>query len=323
MKAIVITSFGAPEVLKMQKRVRPVAQNQEVLIEVKAFGLNRPDIIQRKGYYPAPDGAPADIPGLEVAGIVVACGDQVTRWRPGQRVCALLAGGGYAQYAVAHEDHCLPLSEEMSYEEAAAIPETLFTVWNNVFQRGQLTENQRLLVHGGSGGIGTMAIKLARWVGATVYATAGSDERCRRCENLGATRCFNYKVSDFSEEIPSESLNVVLDSIGGDYFAKNLKLLKDDGYLVQINSTQGKRVELDLLQLMQRRFTITGSTLRARDILFKSELRHAIETHVWSAFQNREIRPEIHAIMSAAETAQAHQDLENSLVFGKIVMTWP
>ncbi len=323
MKSIVISTFGGPEVLKQRDTSVPVVLGEgQILVKVMAFGVNRPDIIQRKGHYPAPEGVPADIPGLEIAGVVEKCGPNASRWQIGERVCGLLAGGGYSEYALVHEDHCLPLGEHLSFEEGAAIPETLFTVWHNVFQRGQLERGQRLLVHGGSGGIGTMAIQLARWAGATVFATAGSDDRCRRCEELGADRCFNYKKEDFAEQIEGRSLDVILDSIGGEYFEKNLSLLRDDGKLVQINSTGGRKVELDLLKLMQRRFHLTGSTLRPRDATFKSELRQEIESRVWQAFLNQDIRPVIHGIYSAKDIVQAHRDLENGEVFGKIVLTW-
>ena len=322
MKAVVIVEPGGPEVLTLQESPMPVVGAQQVLVQVRFSGINRPDLFQRKGNYPAPKGAPQDIPGLEMAGEVVACGERVTRWKPGDRVCALLAGGGYAEFVAVHAGHCLPLPEEVSDVDGAALPETLFTVWHNVFQRGELKRGQRLLVHGGSGGIGSMAIQLGHLKGAVVFTTAGSDERAKRCEELGAAETLNYKRVDFASEWADQKMDVILDSIGGEYFEKNLSLLKDDGYLVQINATLGRKVELDLLRLMQHRFHLTGSTLRARDDAFKSALRQEIEQRAWPLVSAGQLKPVIHEVLPADRAADAHRMLESGEVFGKLLIQW-
>ena len=322
MKAVVIVEPGGPEVLTLQERPMPVVGAEQVLVQVRFSGINRPDLFQRKGNYPAPKGAPQDIPGLEMAGEVVACGERVTRWKPGDRVCALLAGGGYAEFVAVHAGHCLPLPEEVSDVDGAALPETLFTVWHNVFQRGELKRGQRLLVHGGSGGIGSMAIQLGHLMGAVVFTTAGSDERAKRCEELGAAETLNYKRVDFASEWADQKMDVILDSIGGEYFEKNLSLLKDDGYLVQINATLGRKVELDLLRLMQHRFHLTGSTLRARDDAFKSALRQEIEQRAWPLVSAGQLKPVIHEVLPADRAADAHRMLESGEVFGKLLIQW-
>lgn len=337
MRAVVITKPGPPEVLELVNVADPASPKaNEVLIKVAYSGINRPDILQRKGYYPAPEGVPATIPGLEVSGTIVACGSFVKRFKVGDKVCALIAGGGYAEYVLADEGSCLPLTfaepldEELALQYGAAIPETVFTVWHNVFQLGNLQSNERLLVHGGSGGIGTTAIQLARLHGAEVYATARDKQRCAKCEALGANQALPYTEQDFSEvwsnatDPQGESLkmDVILDSIGGDYFRKNLDLLAVGGRLVQINSTKGRRVELDLLELMQKRFHLTGSTLRARDLSFKRSLRDAIEEQVWPWVSRREFVPVIDQILPADQVVQAHQLLESGSVFGKLLLAW-
>lgn len=321
MKAVIITQPGAPEVLKVQEIPVPQPGPEEVLIRVQYAGVNRPDLFQRRGNYPAPPGTVQDIPGLEVSGVVEACGSQVHRWAPGGLVCALVSGGGYAEYVVAHQGHCLPLS---GVDEAAgaALPETLFTVWHNVFQRGGLEKGQRLLVHGGSGGIGTTAIQLAALQGAEVYTTAGSDARCRQCEALGAKEAINYRTVDFQAHWADTKMDVILDSIGGDYFQRNLGVLREDGCLVQINAVAGRRVELDLAKLMHKRYKLTGSTLRARSDSFKGDLRKAVEDFAWPWVLNGEFKPVIHGILPASEADQAHRMLESGEVFGKLVLAW-
>lgn len=320
MKAIVITKPGEPEVLAVQDRPVPMPAQGQVLLKVHAAGINRPDIFQRKGHYPAPAGTVADIPGLEVAGRVEAVGEGVSRWQVGDRVCALLPGGGYAGYVAADALHCLPIPEGISFAEAACIPETVFTVWHNVFQRGQLKKGEGLLVHGGSGGIGTTAIQLASLLGARVYTTAGTDEKCEACLGIGASRCINYRTADFAEELAGERIDVILDSIGGDYFEKNVGLLAADGRLVYINATQGRNVGLNLLKLMQKRIVLTGSTLRARDAAFKAGLCDAIELEVLPLWASGRFKPVLFRTFDYTQAADAHRLLESGEVFGKIVL---
>jgi putative PIG3 family NAD(P)H quinone oxidoreductase len=321
MQAIVITQPGGPEVLKERAWPRPDPAPHEVLIRVKAAGVNRPDVMQRKGGYPAPAGVPANIPGLEVAGIVEACGSEVQRWQPGDAVCALVGGGGYAEYVVADARHCLPVPFNWTMEEAASLPETVFTVWHNVFQRGQLRAGESLLVHGGSSGIGITAIQLARAFGARVYATAGSAHKCGACTELGALRCINYKTEDFAAILEGEGVDVILDMVGGDYTPRNLRILKPDGRLVFINAMQGSRGEFNALLLMQKRLTITGSTLRSRDADFKARLAADIEKHVWPVLERGDFRPMIYKNYGLAEAAEAHRLMESSRHIGKIVLS--
>ncbi|GGK63559.1 NAD(P)H-quinone oxidoreductase [Rufibacter glacialis] len=320
MKAVVITAPGAPEVLQVQERPTPSPAPHQVLVRVHAAGINRPDVAQRKGQYPPPAGAPVDIPGLEIAGTVEACGSQVDRWQPGDAVCALLPGGGYAEYAVVDARHCLPLPNGCSFAEAASLPETLFTVWHNVFQRGQLQPQENFLVHGGSSGIGITAIQLAKAWDAQVFATAGSPEKCQACEDLGADRCLNYKTQDFEEELTAEGVDVVLDMVGGTYIAKNLNLLKPDGRLVFINAMQGANGAFDERQVMQKRLSITGSTLRPRDADFKAALTAAVEQHVWPLLEAGKFKPVIYQTFSLEQAAQAHALMESSTHIGKMVL---
>lgn len=329
MKAIVINEFGGPEGLQVQEMPVPEVSGKHVLIRVRFAGINRPDILQRKGHYPAPKGVVADIPGLEVSGEVVACGPEVTQWKSGDRVCALLAGGGYAEYALAHEGQCLSLDPVVSgptyaipFEVGGALPETLFTVWYNVFQVGKLRKGQELLLHGGSGGIGTTAIQLATLRGAKVYTTAGSDERARACETIGAAAGINYKTVDFVEHWKYKKFDVIVDSIAGPYFQKNLQLLAPDGYLVHINCTGGRKVELDILSLMQNRHHITGSTMRARTDAFKQTVRDAIASEVWPEVARAKFAPVLQEVLPAQEAAEAHRMLESQGVFGKILLAW-
>jgi len=321
MKAVVINKLGAQSTLAIEERPIPVILPDEVLIEVKAAGINRPDIYQRKGNYPAPEGAPEDIPGLEIAGVIKAVGSKVRQWEVGQNVCALVSGGGYAQYAKVHALHCLPIPPHISWVEAASLPETVFTVWYNVFMRGHLKQGQKLLIHGGSSGIGVTAIQLARSFGAIVYATAGSDEKCKACLDLGASICINYKHYDFEKVFAKEGVDVILDMVGGIYFEKNLQILNEDGYLVAINAMQGSLVQLNIKKVMQKRLTITGSTLRSRNIQFKAALTEEVEKNVWPKLLNGEFNPVIYATFPLEEAMSAHELMESSTHIGKIVLT--
>jgi putative PIG3 family NAD(P)H quinone oxidoreductase len=320
MKAIIISKPGSPEVLEMQERPVPVPGSNEVLIKIKAAGINRPDIAQRKGNYPPPPGAPADIPGLEVAGIIEECGIGISRWKKGDKVCALLAGGGYAQLVNVNEGQCLPLPQGLTFEEAASLPETVFTVWHNVFQRGALKANENLLVHGGSSGIGITAIQLAKAFGAFVFATAGSEEKCKACIALGADECINYKEEDFETALQQKGIDVVLDMIGGDYVPKNIRLLRADGRMVFINAMNGSRMELNIRDIMQKRLTITGSTLRNREISFKAALAKEVEKHVWPAIESGKFKAVIYRTFPLQEANKAHELMESSSHIGKIVL---
>jgi NADPH:quinone reductase len=320
MKAVVITRSGPPEVLALVDRPAPDVGPEQVRIQVRAAGLNRADVIQRLGKYPAPPGVPADVPGLEIAGTVEAVGPGVTRWKTGDPVCALLAGGGYAEQVVVEAAHCLPVPAGLSFVEAAALPEAAFTVWSNVFQRGALQAGERFLVHGGSSGIGMTAIQLARARGARVFATAGSDDKCRACEAAGAERGINYRTEDFAAVLEGEGVDVILDMVGGDYTPKNLRLLRPDGRLVFINAAQGAKAEFHALQVMQRRLTITGSTLRARESAFKAALAEAVEQHVWPLITDGRYRASVYRTFPLAEAAAAHQLMETSTHIGKIVL---
>lgn len=320
MKAVIITSYGAPEVLQIQEREKPKPGVDEVLIKVKAAGVNRPDIIQRKGNYAPPPGVPTDIPGLEVAGVVETCGANVTNFKTGDHVCALIGGGGYAEYALANAAHCLPVPANLNFIEAASLPETVLTVWHNVFQRGQLKAGEKFLVHGGSSGIGITAIQLANAFGAIVFATAGSKEKCDACEKLGAEKCINYKEENFETALKDEKIDVILDMIGGDYIEKNIRLLNTDGRLVFINAMKGGKANFDAMDIMRRRLTITGSTLRNRDAIFKALLVAAVRKHVWPLIENGKFKPVIYKTFALENAAQAHSLMESSEHIGKIVL---
>ena len=326
MKAIVITQPGGPEVLQLTDRPKPVIANDEVLIKVMAAGINRPDVFQRKGNYPPPAGAPADIPGLDVAGTVIEVGKAVTRWKPGDRVCALVASGGYAEYCKAPEGQCLPVPASLSFPEAASLPETFFTVWSNVFDRGSLQPGESLLVHGGSSGIGVAAIQMAKALGSTVYTTAGSDDKCSFCEQLGANKAINYKNADFKEEIKAltngAGVNVILDMIGGDYMPGNIDSLAVEGRLVMINAMNGREVQLDLGKVMAKRLIITGSMLRSRDTAFKAAIAQNLEQKIWPLLSSGKIRPIVYKTFDAGEAAEAHKLMESSTHTGKIVLTF-
>lgn len=320
MKAIVISQSGSPEVLNMEERPVPVPGKKEVLIKIMAAGVNRPDIAQRKGNYPPPPGAPPDIPGLEIAGVIEATGDGITRWEKGGKVCALLAGGGYAQFVSVNEGQCLPIPKGLTFEDAASLPETVFTVWHNVFQRGSLKAGEHFLVHGGSSGIGITAIQLAKAFGASVFATAGSEEKCNACMALGADECINYKKEDFETALQNKGIDLVLDMIGGDYVPKNIRLLRDDGRMVFINAMKGNKMELNISDIMKKRLTITGSTLRSREVSFKAALAKEIETHVWPLIESGKFKPVIYRTFPLQDAAKAHELMESSSHIGKIVL---
>jgi NADPH2:quinone reductase len=312
--------------LKLTERAIPKLGIHQVLIKVTAAGVNRPDVMQRKGLYPAPQGA-SDIPGLEISGIIVALGSSVSPFKMGDVVCALVSGGGYAEYCLASMSHCLPIPTGLTLTEAAALPETFFTVWSNVFDRAQLQEGETLLVHGGSSGIGTTAIQLAQAFGAKVIITAGSKEKCEYCLELGADAAINYKEQDFVLEINrltnNKGVNVILDMIGGDYFSRNLKCMADDARLLQIAIQNGAKTEINLLPIMLKRLTITGSTLRARDDVFKANIAEKLQQKVWPLLANGTIKPIIHARFALNEASKAHELMESSLHIGKILLELP
>ena len=327
MIAIEIAEFGPPEVLRPVQRPDPEPGVNEVTVKVHAAGVNRPDLMQRQGKYPPPPGA-SDIPGLELSGTVIAVGPtlegEASRWAPGDLVCALVAGGAYAERAVVPAPQCLPIPAGMDPISAAALPETYFTVWTNVFQRGHLRTGETLLVHGGSSGIGTTAIQLARAFGAHVIATAGSDEKCAACEKLGA-RAINYKVTDFVSAVADltggAGVNIILDIVGGDYLERNLKALAIDGRVIQIGLQGGSKTSIDLRTLMQRRLTITGSTLRVRAVADKAAIARELEQQVWPLLSSGLVAPVIHRTFPLERAADAHRLLESGDVIGKIVLT--
>src|SRR3954469_5274132 len=324
MIVIEIREPGEPDVLVPAERPVPAPASGEVLIRVAAAGVNRPDVFQRRGRYAPPPGA-SDIPGLEVSGVIEALGSGVNGWRIGDAVCALVTGGGYAEYCVAPAPQCLPLPRGMDIETAAALPETFFTVWTNVFQRGRLQPNESLLVHGGSSGIGTTAIQLAKAKGARVFATAGTAEKCAACERLGAERAINYRDEDFVAVVRGLSggggVDVVLDIVGGDYFARNIDALAVEGRLVEIATLQGVKAELNIQTIMQRRLTITGSTLRARPIADKGAIAEAVHRHVWPLLESGAVKPIVHATFPLRAAADAHRLMESSAHIGKLVLT--
>ena len=324
MKAIEIAQPGGPEVLRLVERPRPEPRDGQVLIRVAAAGVNRPDVMQRQGRYPAPPGAP-DIPGLEVAGTIEKIGPAVTAWGGGEEVCALVAGGGYAEWCVAPAEQCLPVPRGLSLVEAAAVSETFFTVWHNVFERGRLAPGETLLVHGGSSGIGTTAIQLARAFGARVLATAGTMEKCAACERLGAERAINYREEDFTAAVQTitegRGVDVILDMVGGDYAPRNVACLAVEGRLVQIAVQKGARTELDLLAVMQKRLTITGSTRRPRPVAEKAAIARALRERVWPAIERGLVKPVIHAPFPLERAADAHRSMESGAHIGKIVLT--
>jgi NADPH:quinone reductase len=323
MKAVMITAPGKPDVLKISERVKPTPAKGQVLIKVLAAGVNRPDVSQRKGHYPPPLGA-SDIPGLELAGIIEKIGDNISMFKPGDRVCALVTGGGYAEYCIAPEGQCLPIPGELTFTEAASLPETYFTVWSNVFDRGHFKSGERFLVHGGTSGIGVTAIQLVKAFGGIIFATAGSDEKCDFCRTLGADKVINYKTQDFKDVIIQETDNrgvdLILDMIGGPYTQTNLECLTEEGRLVLINVMKGDDVSLKLSMIMRKRLTITGSTLRARDVAFKTEVAASLRKYVWPLFEQRKLRPIVYKVFPLNEAAAAHELMESSTHMGKIVL---
>jgi len=324
MTAVEIAHPGGPEVLRPVSRPTPAPGPREVLIAVAAAGVNRPDILQRQGQYAPPPGA-SDIPGLEVAGRVVGRGKDVGEWSEGDTVCALVAGGGYAEYCAAPAVQCLPLPSGIDLVQAAALPEAVFTVWTNVFERGRLSAGETLLVHGGASGIGTTAIQMARARGVRVLATAGTPDKCAACERLGAERAIDYRREDFAavvrESTAGRGVDVILDMVGGDYLPRNLASLAADGRLVQIAFLKGSRAEIDLAPVLHRRLTLTGSTLRARSIEEKGRLARAAYENVWPLIEKGEVRPVLHATFALAAAAEAHRALEAGAHIGKIVLT--
>ena len=326
MTAIEITRAGGPDVLVPVERPVPEPGTGEALIRVRAAGVNRPDILQRLGRYPPPPGA-SDIPGLEVAGTIARLGPSGpdrARFTPGDAVCALLAGGGYAEWAVAPLGQCLPVPAGLDFVQAAALPETFFTVWTNLFGRGRLRPGDTVLVHGGTSGIGTTAIQLARASGATVFATAGTDAKCAACERLGAAAGINYRTADFVEAIhrltSGRGVDVVLDIVGGDYFERNVRALAIDGRLVQIGLLGGSTASIDLGPFMRRRLTLTGSTLRIRSVEDKAAIAAELEQHVWPLLEAGAVAPVVHARLPLARAADAHRLLESGDVIGKVVL---
>jgi len=323
MRCIELKAPGGPENLVLGERPVPQPKAGDVLIKVAAAGVNRPDIVQRRGLYPAPPDA-SDILGLEVAGTVVAHGSDVSTPAIGEKVCALLSGGGYAAYATVSAGQCLPFPKNFSAVQAAALPETFFTVWHNVFERGALKSGEVFLVHGGTSGIGTVAIQLAKAFGAYVIATAGSDEKCDACTKLGADLAINYRTADFAEEVkakaPGKGADVILDMVGGSYIARNIRSLKADGRLVNIAFLEGSKAEVDFMMVMLKRLTLTGSTLRIRDNAFKAALAAQLRAQVWPLLDAGTVKPVIDMTLPLAQAAEAHRRMESSGHIGKIVL---
>lgn len=328
MQAVEITQYGPPDVLRLGERPVPEASTGEVLIRVAASGINRPDVLQRTGNYPVPPGA-SDIPGLEVAGEIVSGDAQAmlaAGLKVGDRVCALVSGGGYAQMCVAPVVQCLPVPGALTDIEAATLPETFFTVWSNVFDRARLQPGESLLVQGGSSGIGVTAIQMARALGAKVFVTAGSDEKCAACVALGADYAINYKTHDFVQEIQrltgDKGVNVILDMVAGAYVAREIECLAEDGRLVIIAVQGGIKSEVNAGMVLRRRLTVTGSTLRPRSVAFKAAIAQALKNHVWPLLADGSIKPVVHSVFDAANAAQAHALMETNQHVGKIVLSW-
>jgi len=324
MRAVVITRPGDPDVLHIANRPEPMPLDEELLIEVKAAGINRPDVAQRKGHYPAPPWTSQDIPGLEVAGTVVSLGEHSDRWKVGDKVCALVSGGGYAEYCAVPEGQCLPIPGNLTFIEAASLPETYFTVWSNLYDRAKLTKGESLLVHGGSSGIGVAAIQLAKAWGSTVYITAGTDEKCVYCEKLGADKGINYSKNRFPDVIKQltrgKGVNVILDMVGGSYTNDNLDILAEEGRLVMINSMAGDHADVKISTIMRKRLTVTGSTLRSRDTAFKSFVARNVEQYVWPLFKSGKIKAIVYKTFPLEQAADAHELMESSHHIGKIVL---
>ncbi len=328
MQAVEISAFGAPEVLRLTERPTPVAGAGEVLIRVRASGVNRPDVLQRSGAYPPPPGA-SDLPGLEVAGVIEsgdAAAMSAAGLKMGDRVCALVAGGGYAEYCVAPVGQCLPVPAGFDDVQAASLPETFFTVWSNVFDRARLQPGESLLIQGGTSGIGVTAIQMAKALGARVIATAGSDEKCAACLTLGADHAINYKTQDFAavarELTDGQGVNVVLDMVAGSYVAREVECLAEDGRLVIIAVQGGVKAEFNAGLVLRRRLHITGSTLRPRPVAFKTAIAQALRERVWPLLEQGRVKPVIHSTFDAARAAEAHVLMESNQHIGKIVLTW-
>jgi NADPH:quinone reductase len=324
MKCIEISKPGGPEVLVPAERPTPAPKAKEILIKVAAAGVNRPDVLQRMGKYPIPPDA-SDLPGLEIAGEVVACGAGATLWKPGDMVCALVHGGGYAEYCATPEVQALPIPKGLSPIEAASLPETFFTVWSNVYDRARLAPGESLLVQGGSSGIGVTAIQMAAALGNRVFATAGSDEKCAACVELGAEKAINYRTQDFGAEVKNatggKGVNVILDMVGGDYVPRELKCLADEGRLVFIATLGGSKTELDINEIQRRRLVITGSTLRPRPVEFKGAIARRLKEVVWPLIEAGKIKPVIYETFPLAQASEAHRLMETSQHIGKIVLT--
>tara|TARA_R110002049_G_scaffold268572_1_gene445058 strand:- start:21299 stop:22282 length:984 start_codon:yes stop_codon:yes gene_type:complete len=320
MRAIEISKPGGPEVLTLCERPIPDALDGQVVLRIAYAGVNRPDAMQRAGMYDPPPSA-SDLPGLEASGVIVQRGAGVTRWSVGEHVCALLPGGGYAEYAATNALHCLPIPQGMQMKSAACLPETFFTVWSNVFMRGGLKSGETFLVHGGSSGIGTTAIQLAKAFGATVLTTAGTDEKCQACIDLGADQVVNYKQQDFVEAFEQAGgVDVILDMVGGDYTAKNLGLLREEGRLIQIACQQGAKVKLNLFQLMRRRLKLTGSTLRPQSDAAKAAIADELFEHVWPLLDSGKISPVMDQTFDLSDASEAHERLEAGQHIGKVVL---
>lgn len=323
MKFIDTPSFGTPDVMQVAEGERPSIQENEVLVKVAAAGVNRPDVIQRQGNYPAPKDA-SPILGLEVAGEVIEVGAAVTTLKEGDKICALTNGGGYAEYASVPESQCLPIPEGYSMIEAAALPETFFTVWTNVFDRGQLKAGESFLIHGGTSGIGTTAIQLSKAMGAKVYATAGSDEKCKACEELGADLAVNYKEHDFLPTIKDHNngkgIDVILDMVGGDYIQKNLFLAATEGRIINIAYLQGPVNKVNFLPVMLKRLTVTGSTLRPQSLEAKAAIAQNLKEKVWPLLENKTIKPVIAKTFPLEEVVEAHTLMESNAHIGKIIL---
>lgn len=323
MRVIEISQFGPPDVLKLAERPDVVAAAGEVLIEVAAAGINRPDVIQRLGKYPPPPGA-SDIPGLEVAGTISAVGPGVTAWKVGDEVCALVAGGGYAERAAVPQEQVLRVPKGLTMIEAAAIPETFFTVWTNVFDRGRLAAGETILIHGATSGIGTTAVQLALARGATIFATAGSGEKCEAAVELGATKCFNYRTDDWvaltKKATAGRGVNIVLDIVGGDYIPRNLDVLAMEGRLVQIAFLKSPKAEVDFSMVMRKRLWVTGSTLRPRSPEEKGVIARQLLANVWPLLEQQKVKPIIHQVFPFAQAADAHRMMEASTHIGKLVL---
>ena len=324
MRAINITDFGGPDVLQIDTLDVPEPVQKQVLIKVAAAGINRPDVVQRQGYYPAPKGA-SPIPGLEVSGTIVKVGSNVSHLKVGDAVCALLAGGGYAEYAIADEALCLPIPKGWSLIEAASIPENFFTVWSNVFDRGLLESGQTFLTHGGSGGIGMTAIQMASAMGAKVFATAGDENKCAICKEYGADLAINYHQQDFVDVLKQatdkKGVNVILDMVGSHYINRNISVAAEDGKIISIGFLQGSKIQVNFMPVMLKRLTLTGSTLRTRSVEFKAAIAKQLQTYIWPLLENGTIKPIIYKTLDLEQAAKGHTIMEANQHIGKIILT--